>query len=692
MILIQCTNKDSTREVISLNGTWQIEESLAGNIVPCQFNHQIEVPGIVDMASPAFDSAGLKCNSRNYYWYYREFAIEDKYPDVVLLKIFKAKFGTKVYLNGQEVGFNTWCFTPSVFNLKPYLIEPGKSNELVIRVGAFKDNIEDTIPDGSDFEKLKYFSGIYDNVELILADYPFIKNMQIAPDINNHHIRIRVEIECNAQTDNFCFKYVINEDKSGQIVKQGLSDQTILLPDKINIIDLTIPLDDYQLWSPESPFLYNIQISTGGDTKSERFGMRSFRFDKEKKIALLNNKPYYMLGTNVCIFRFFEDPSRGDLPWDDEWVRKLHLKFKEMNWNSIRYCIGFPPEEWYNIADELGFLIHDEYPLWGATHYSSEVLATEYENWMRERWNHPCVVIWDAQNETITGETGKAINLVRQLDISNRPWDNGYSPPQSETDPIESHPYLFIRYRHNKPSEKGYMKELLDIPRIPDNDPNQHSPKEEGRYNNPIIINEYGWLWLNRDGTTTTLTDNVYANVFGDSLDSKQRLEIYAKHFGILTEYWRCHRECSAIMHFCGLGYSRAKEPRGQTSDNFVDIKNLIYESNFEKYVKPKFLPICLMADIWEKEYPRNKKIELPVYIINDSEKNWAGTIHVFINENENIIEHFQKDINISEFGNKIVFFDVITPKKPGKYQLSAMLLYENDTIESVREFIIDSK
>ena len=516
--------------------------------------------------------------------------------------------------------------------------------------------------------------------------------MQIAPDINNHHIRIRVEIECNAQTDNFCFKYVINEDKSGQIVKQGLSDQTILLPDKINIINLTIPLDDYQLWSPESPFLYNIQISTGGDTKSERFGMRSFRFDKEKKIALLNNKPYYMLGTNVCIFRFFEDPSRDDLPWDDEWVRKLHLKFKEMNWSSIRYCIGFPPEEWYNIADELGFLIHDEYPLWGATHYSSEVLATEYENWMRERWNHPCVVIWDAQNETITGETGKAINLVRQLDISNRPWDNGYSPPQSETDPIESHPYLFIRYRHNKPSEKGHMKELLDIPRIPDNDPNQHSPKEEGRYNNPIIINEYGWLWLNRDGTTTTLTDNVYANVFGDSLDSKQRLEIYAKHFGILTEYWRCHRKCSAVMHFCGLGYSRAKEPRGQTSDNFVDIKNLIYESNFEKYVKPKFLPICLMADIWEKEYPRNQKIELPVYIINDSEKNWAGTIHVFINENENIIEHFQKDINISEFGNKIVFFDVITPKKPGKYQLSAMLLYENDTIESVREFIIDSK
>ena len=35
-----------------------------------------------------------------------------------------------------------------------------------------------------------------------------------------------------------------------------------------------------------------------------------------------------------------------------------------MHWNSIRYCIGFPPELWYDIADEEGFLIQDEFPIW----------------------------------------------------------------------------------------------------------------------------------------------------------------------------------------------------------------------------------------------------------------------------------------------------------------------------------------
>jgi hypothetical protein len=42
--------------------------------------------------------------------------------------------------------------------------------------------------------------------------------------------------------------------------------------------------------------------------------MRSFRFDPETKRAMLNGKPYFMRGTNVCIYRFFEDDARGAAP------------------------------------------------------------------------------------------------------------------------------------------------------------------------------------------------------------------------------------------------------------------------------------------------------------------------------------------------------------------------------------------
>ena len=72
--------------------------------------------------------------------------------------------------------------------------------------------------------------------------------------------------------------------------------------------------------------------------------------------VMLNGKPYYLRGSNVTCYRFFEDAARGDLPWRGEWVRTLHQRFKSMHWNSLRYCIGFPPEAWYDIADEEGFL------------------------------------------------------------------------------------------------------------------------------------------------------------------------------------------------------------------------------------------------------------------------------------------------------------------------------------------------
>ncbi len=126
---------------------------------------------------------------------------------------------------------------------------------------------------------------------------------------------------------------------------------------------------------------------------------------------------------------------------------------------------------------------------------------------MRERWNHPCVVISDAQNESSTDETGKAIHAVRQLDLSGRPWENGWAGPQSTVDCVESHPYLFSRvWAGEKPFKLSMMPEISGVPYLNDR---QKQPRV------PIIINEYDWLWLKRDGTPTCLTDKVYETILG---------------------------------------------------------------------------------------------------------------------------------------------------------------------------------
>lgn len=118
-------------------------------------------------------------------------------------------------------------------------------------------------------------------------------------------------------------------------------------------------------------------------------------------------------------------------------------------------------------------------------------------------------------------------------------------------------------------------------------------------FGNPVIINEYGWLWLNRDGTPTTLTRKVYQTMLGEEATVEQRRTTYARLLAAMTEFWRCRHEVAGVLHFCGLGYSR---PDGQTSDNFVDLERLTLEPNFAKYVRDAFSPIGLMVDFWEDD------------------------------------------------------------------------------------------
>ena len=95
---------------------------------------------------------------------------------------------------------------------------------------------------------------------------------------------------------------------------------------------------------------------------------------------------------------------------------------------------------------------------------------------------------------------------------------------------------------------------------------------------NPVIINEYGWLWLNRDGSTTTLTKKLYENLLGKESTPEARWETYAKYTAAETEFWRCHRNAAGVLHFTALGYARTN---GQTCDNWIDLANLTWEPQF---------------------------------------------------------------------------------------------------------------
>ncbi len=677
------------RQVIDLSGSWQITEGSMDE-VPTEFGHKVPVPGLVDLAEPPFDAVGAVPEDprdrgtrpadpkRQAFWYRTTFTIEGPVPSVAQLKLYKAKFGTRVFLNGRLLGDHAPNFTPAYFSLLPHVLGNGQENELIIRIGASPSAGLPAVPWGFDFEKIRYVPGIYDRVELILADTPHVVNVQTVPDLPGRLVRAVVEV-ANASDEavNVQLNGTVREWKSGREVGNRSHAAIRIDAHGNRKFDMTMPISGCHLWSPEDPFLYTLEIDTGTDVHTTRFGMRSFSTDPKTGRVILNGKPYFMRGSNVCIFRFFEDEARGAKPWDEAWVRKLHRRFKDMHWNSLRYCIGFPPERWYEIADEEGFLIQDEFPIWYSWNFwpeeiTASQLVTEWTEWMRDRWNHPCVVIWDAQNET--GDTpalAEAIELARPLDLSHRPWDNGWATPQAPGDVSEYHPY-----RANRP---GFRLDLFaGETGVPNNGPKAPRP--------PYIINEYGWLWLNRDGTLPKLTVNVYKNLVGESATIEQRRICYARTLAAMTEFWRCRRKCAGVLHFCGLGYSRTD---GYTSDNFLDVQELNYEPHFYKYVRDAFAPVGVMVDFWEGKLPlEGNQLRVPVVVINDLYEPWQGKLTLALVSETRPVWSGQRELTVQALGQQTVPFTVEVPDRLGKYQLVAELHNGvGEVVQSLRDF-----
>jgi beta-galactosidase len=671
----------SSRNTQSLNGPWQIAEGKMDQ-APATFDHTVPVPGLVSLATPAFANppgpkvaerhrVPQKDPKRDAFWYRRTFRLDAPVPAVAQIKVHKAMFGTRVILNGQTLGDHLPSFTPGYFNAKMAL--KSGDNELLIRVGADRDAVGPAIPSGFDFEKDRYIPGVFDSVELILSGTPHFTQVQTAPDITAKTVRVQAVLRNDGEPAPAAVVFVVREAGTGREVGRLSAETGSLAKGTDTTMEVRIPITDCRLWSPEDPFLYKLEADSGADRFQTRFGMRQFKFNPATGRAMLNGKTYFMRGSNFTLYRFFEDEECKNLPWRADWVRRLHQRVKEMDWNCLRYCIGFPPEAWYDMADEVGILIQDEFPIWSHTKETKrEELAAEYAEWMRERWNHPCVVIWDANNETRSTETGPAIRQVRGLDLSNRPWDNSYNPPQEPDDVFESHPY------HFNPNFR--LRNLATADPVPQG----NQIRNDGRH--AVIINEYGWHWVNRDGTPTTLTRDIYRSVLGEQATPAQRFRMQATWLAADTEFWRAHRKAAAVVHFTMLGYSR---PDGQTCDHWASVAKLEWEPEFYRYVREAFAPVGLAVNFWKDKVLVRTQVRIPVMLINDLDQAWSGPVTLRLRKSDATVAVLEtrKDARLEPLGSATLDFELTWPEALGPYTLEAELRGgDGQPVRSVRE------
>lgn len=696
--------------VVPLDGEWEIADG-RGERAPTTFPSTVEVPGLVTTAAPAFTDVGVPSARRDAFWYRKKFRLAGDLPPLVRLKIGKAMYGTEVFLNGRRIGASALNFTPLYFDLSSILRGHDEENELLIRIGASIANVPDSVTSGGDPERHRYPPGIYDDVELLLSDDPYVAHVQAAPDLAHQCVHVAVDFAAaHSAGRSLRLDAIVREWKSGRVVSRGGISGDQIDAGARSPSSLTLPIAGAQLWTPDSPNLYVLELTDGRFSYATRFGLRTFAVDPAfTNRALLNGSPCFIRGTNFAVHRFFEDGHCRRHPWEEAWVRKLFRTFRAMGMNGVRLTIGPAPELWYDIADEEGMMIFDEYAIWYAyqpavgdvskeaadprrrwgiwpRHLTSAELTTEFTAWMQERWNHPSVIVWDAQNETWAPQTGEAIAAVRHLDLSNRPWDNGWSPPQRATDIREAHTYFERLVAGTEmmtgkplPSRPSTLADLAHAEKIPSTFylPYQdayHLP-HDWHWTQPCVINEYSYLWLHRNGTPTKLTQAYYDAALGPQATADQRRELYARYLAAVTEYWRAARTCFGVLYPFGLAGSI---PGGSTSDNFTDVETLTLDPFYRRFVADAFAPVGVCAELWQTDFKlipwQGTQAEFSVAVINDTSVAGDDCFEVTVRRGSRVVSSRRYRYHVAPFGLDRTQVKIDLPADPGNYEIVTTL------------------
>ncbi len=367
-------------------------------------------------------------------WYRKTFTKPAKYRDCeVIIHFDGVQSQTEVYVNGKKVGHHVYGYTPFYFNITDYLTNT--DNTIAVKVMNPEQNS-------------RWFAGagIYRPVQISYVDSLHIDVWGVfitTPDVSDERatVNMAVTINNNSTEAQFLVKSdILSPD--GNIVGKSAQKVNSANSDKIN---LSVKLDNPQLWDTESPDLYtaNIIIEKDGkiiDRITEKFGIRSIDYSAEKGF-LLNGKPVLMKG--ACLHH--DNGLLGAAAFKQAEYRKVKI-MKENGYNAIRSSHNPPSEYLLNACDELGMLMIDE----SFDHWHKPKRPNDYHQFYKEWWhkdtramvlrsrNHPSVVMWSIGNEIQERADSiglviarEAIDFIKSID-STRPvtmalcgfWDN----------------------------------------------------------------------------------------------------------------------------------------------------------------------------------------------------------------------------------------------------------------------------
>ena len=324
--------------------------------------------------------------------------------------------GFALWLNGQYVGYSEDSFTPSDFDLTPYV----KEGENKLAVQVFKWTSSSWCED-QDFYR---FSGIFRSVYLYTMPKVHVYDLKVQPVVDeavlNADLLVTMQMRGEGKarlTLTGSRNYSVLEEKEEQII---FSEE---LPVSEGEVHFEKEVKKPDLWSAEIPNLYTLTIECfdqngeRSELVSQRIGFR--RFEMKDGIMTLNGKRIVFKGVNRHEFS-----SKTGRAVTREEVLKDIVTMKQNNINAIRTCHYPDASIIYDLCDEYGLYMIAENNLeshgsWDAAMHGSVPKDTivpgdnmDWEPMMLDRVNscyqrdknHPAVLIWSVGNESYGGK------------------------------------------------------------------------------------------------------------------------------------------------------------------------------------------------------------------------------------------------------------------------------------------------
>lgn len=520
-----------------LDGTWKFH--YAGNYeqtiqnfekenYDCRGWDDIRVPGHIQMQgydNPQYVNTQYPWDGREEIWteemphefnpvasYVKYFTLPEQFTgERVFISFQGAESGLVVWLNGHYVGFAEDSFTPSDFELTPYL----KQGENKLAVQVFKWTIGSWCEDQDFFR----FSGLFRSVFLYMVPQVHIWDLKVRPlveaDLKTAELKLSVStvLDDEETAENGKLKLRLldigrMDGAEADCVSRVCDCEKAVVFEKEEVLgaqsEFSYPVEAPKLWSAEEPYLYELQIevydAAGNlqEVTSQRIGFR--RFEMQNGIMCLNGRRIVFKGVNRHEFSC----EAGRAVGIQEALTDV-LTMKQNNINAIRTShypngIGL-----YELCDRYGLYMIAEnnmesHGTWDKSAFRNggtleTVLPGDNDRWtarMTDRVNscyqrdknHPAILIWSCGNESYGGkviyemsEKFRALDpdrLVHYEGVFNDRRYNDSSDMESQMYPSverikknleeqKEKPFICCEYTHAMGNSCGAMHKYTDL-------------------------------------------------------------------------------------------------------------------------------------------------------------------------------------------------------------------------------------